>query len=73
MKHFSLCLIQIKLACRANLIFKGIAWNTVGVGRCKVFHSGRPMALPANIRLGACTIKHYGFVIYGKCPDFVIS
>ncbi len=24
-------------------------------------------------RPGACTIKHYGFVIYGKWPDFVVS
>jgi hypothetical protein len=63
--------MQIKLECKANLIFEGIARYTVGL--FKVFHSGRPMALPANIRLGACTIKHYGFVIYGKCPDFVIS
>jgi len=21
----------------------------------------------------ACPIKHYGFVIYGKCSDFVVS
>ncbi len=23
--------------------------------------------------IGACTLKHYGFVIYGKWPDFVVS
>jgi hypothetical protein len=23
--------------------------------------------------LGACAIKHYGFVIYGKWTDFVVS
>ncbi len=25
------------------------------------------------ITLGACTIKHYGFVIYGKWADFVVA
>jgi hypothetical protein len=42
-----------------------------------IYHPGAypkvSLALPTNIRPGACIIKHCGLVIYGKWTDFIVS
>jgi hypothetical protein len=46
---------------------------TVNVKRSSLLSKGDNYSCRDFYKTGACTIKHYGVVIYGKRTDFVVS
>jgi hypothetical protein len=59
---------RFHLAMLSFLHFALTEWKTTVITLCIIASLGVQHSWPR-----ACTIKHYGFIIYGNLPDFVVS